>query len=95
MKRVHTPTVFTVAALLLFAGALAAENGGKPPHSVPRVNSDIKVDGILEEPVWGGTIKTATAMRRAAVIPIIGFSRSPWQNAAPGRSFMWRRKRPG
>ena len=52
MKRYYIVTTLFLAVLLLLAGASAAEDGEKSPHYVPRVSSKIKVDGVLNEPIW-------------------------------------------
>jgi hypothetical protein len=51
MKRCYTLTLL-VPAVLLLLGAAAAADGERTPHIVPRVNSEVRVDGVLDEPVW-------------------------------------------
>jgi hypothetical protein len=52
MKRFRIQKALTAAALLLLTAAPAAEADGKPPHDVPKVDSAVKVDGILNEAIW-------------------------------------------
>ncbi len=41
-----------ICAIAVMSAAHAAESEDRSPHRVPRVSSPIRVDGILDEPVW-------------------------------------------
>jgi hypothetical protein len=52
MKRTYIQTALTLAILVVLAGGVTAEDGDRPLHRVPKVGSDVEVDGILSERVW-------------------------------------------
>lgn len=86
MKRTPTPTstgrtiCLLVCALLLGAlllgsvPGLAAESGNEAPltFQIPRIDQEIKIDGVLDEPAWQG-----------ALIVGLGFETRPGENVKP------------
>lgn len=58
MRQRSNVTVLACGALAVVAGAATVDASEGPPHRIPRTESALEIDGVLDEPAWGAAWTT-------------------------------------